>query len=172
MTYSKPTKNLVCLLRYKCCVIYKIRILKGITNQKILERFDSLNSFIGSCGVLRIGVGLEKSTLYESVTHPIILSKRGKVTELLISWCHQKTPHSGRNITLNKIRSSEYWVMQRKSAVKKFISRCVTGRRLRQRVGELIMADLPHNRLKEEPHLLIVVWTYLVHVSSRKEETH
>ena len=47
-----------------------------------------------------------------------------KVTALLIRWCHQKTAHSGRNITLNEIRSSRFWVMQGSSAVKKMISRC------------------------------------------------
>ena len=35
-------------------------------------------------------------------------------------------------------------------AVKKVISSCVTCRRLRGRVGKQIMADLPHDRLKEE----------------------
>ena len=40
--------------------------------------------------------------------------------------------------------------MQGNLAVKKVISSCVTCRRLRGRVGEQIMADLPHDRLKEE----------------------
>ena len=117
----------------------------------MLERIGSLNPFIDSYGILRVGGRLKNSTLDESVTHPIILPKSGKVTELLIRWCHQKTAHSGRNITLNEIRSSRYWVMQGSSAVKKMISRCVTCRRLRERVDEQIMADLPHDRLKEEP---------------------
>ena len=42
-------------------------------------------------------------------------------------------------------------MMEGSSAVKKVISRCVTYRSLRGRVGEEIMADLPHDRLKEEP---------------------
>ena len=62
----------------------------------MLERISSLNLFIDSCGILRVGGRLEKSTLDESVTHPVILLKSGKVTVLLIRWCHQKTGHSGR----------------------------------------------------------------------------
>ena len=42
-------------------------------------------------------------------------------------------------------------MMEGSSAVKKVISRRVTYRSLRGRVGEEIMADLPHDRLKEEP---------------------
>ena len=92
--YSKLTKNLVHLLRYKCCVINKIKISEGSTNQKMLKRNGSVNSFIDSCGILRAGGGIEKSTLDESVTHAI-------------SWRHQKAVHSERNITLNEIRSSK-----------------------------------------------------------------
>ena len=54
------------------------------------------------------------------------------------------------NITLNQIRSSGYWVMQGSWAVGKMILRCVTCRRLRGRVGQQIVADLPHDILKEE----------------------
>ena len=128
----------------------QIKILKGITNHKILERTSSLNPSIDSYGILRVGGRLEKSTLDENVTHPIILPKSGKVTDLLIRWCHQKTAHNGRNIPLNENRSSGYWVMQGSSAVKRVISRCVTCRRLRGRVSEQIMEGLPYDRLKEE----------------------
>ena len=114
----------------------EIKILKEIPNHKMLERIGSLNPFIDSYGILRVGGRLKKSTLDEIVIHPIILPRSGKVTELLISWCHQKNAHSGRNMTLNEIRSSGYWVMQGSSAVKKVISRSVTYRRLRGRVGE------------------------------------
>ena len=42
-------------------------------------------------------------------------------------------------------------MIQGNSAVKEMISRCVTCRRLRGKVGKQIMADLPQDRLKEEP---------------------
>ena len=42
-------------------------------------------------------------------------------------------------------------MIQGSSAVKRVISRCATCRRVRGRVGEQIVADLPHDRLKEEP---------------------
>ena len=117
----------------------------------MLESICSWNPSIYSYGILRVGGRLKKSTLDEIVIHPIILPRSGKVTELLISWCHQKNAHSGRNMTLNEIRSSGYWVMQGSSAVKKMVPRYLTCRSLRGRVGEQIMADLPHDRLKEEP---------------------
>ena len=54
-------------------------------------------------------------------------------------------------MTLTEIRSSRYWVMQGNSVVKELISKCVTCQRLRGKVGEQIMADLPPDRAKEEP---------------------
>ena len=77
----------------------EIRILKGITIHKMLERIGSFNPFIDSYGVLRVGGRLKKSTLDKSITHPIILPISGKFTDLLIRWCHQKTANSGRNIS-------------------------------------------------------------------------
>ena len=68
--------------------------------------------------------------------HPVILPKKGKLTEMNIRWCHQKTTHSGRNITLNEIRTSGYWVIQGNSAVKEIVSRCVICKILRGKVGK------------------------------------
>ena len=110
--------------------------LKDVSAKQMLQRMYN-QEFNESKLAFMEGIGgrLKKSILDKSVTHPIILPKSGKVTEQLIRWCRQKTAHSGRNITLSQIRSSGYWVMQGSSAVKKMISRCVTCRRLRGRVG-------------------------------------
>ena len=59
----------------------EIKILKRITNHKMLKTVDSLNPFTDSCGILRVGGRLEKSTLDERVTYSIIVPKSGKVTE-------------------------------------------------------------------------------------------
>ena len=61
----------------------EIKILKEITNHKMLERIGSLNPFIDSYGILRDGGRLQKSTLDESVTHPIVLPKSGKVRDFI-----------------------------------------------------------------------------------------
>ena len=76
--------------------------------------------------------------------------QRRDITNLIIRWCHKNTAHSGKNMTLTEIRSSRYWVMQGNSVIKVLISKCVTCRRLRRKVGEQIMADLPPDRTKEE----------------------
>ena len=94
---------------------------------------------------------MRQADLKEAVKHPILLPKKGHLTQLIVRWCHEKTAHSGRNMTLTEIRSSGYLVMQGNSVVKGLISKCVTCRRLRGKVGEQIMADLPADRTKEAP---------------------
>ena len=73
------------------------------------------------------------------------------ITNLIIRWCHEKTAHSGRNMTLNEIRSSRYWVTSGNSVKKRLILKCATCQRLRGNVAEKIMANLPPERKKEEP---------------------
>ena len=75
-------------------------------------------------GLIRVGGRLLQSNLDEKVMHPVMLPMKGKLTEIIIRWCHQKTTHSGKNVTLNEIRISEYWVIQSNSAEKEMISRC------------------------------------------------
>ena len=126
-------------------------VIDGRKNKKLKERIGCLNPYVGEDGLIRLGGGLQQSNLDEKVMHPVVLPKKGKLTEMIIRWRHQNTAHSGRNVTLNEIRTSAYWVIQGNSAVKEMISRCFTRRRLRGKVGKQIMVDLPKDTLKEEP---------------------
>ena len=94
-------------------------VLDGCRNKKLKESIGCLNPYVGEDGLIRVGGRLQQSNLDEKVMHPVMLPKKGKLTEMIISWCHQKTAHSGRNITLNEIRTSGYWMIQVNSAVKK-----------------------------------------------------
>ena len=98
--------------------------------------------------MIKIGGRLTHSGLEESVKHPTLLPKKGRITNLIIRWCHEKTVHSARNMALTEIRSFGYWVIQGNSVIKGLISKCP---RLRGKVGEQIMADLPPDRTKKEP---------------------
>ena len=115
--------------------------------------------------MINIGGRLTHSGLEESVKHLILLPKKGHITNLIIRWCHEKTVQSGRNMALTEIRSFGYWMMQGNSVVKGLISKCITCPRLRGKVGEQIMADLPSDRTKKEPSFTYCV----VHMFGRFE---
>ena len=113
------------------------------------NRLGCLNPFMDENGLIRVGGRFRKSSLEFGTVHPV-LSKTGNVTKMIIRWCHERTAHSGRNITLNELRSSGYWVMQEAQWSERSYQ-SVTCRCLREKVGEQVMADLPSDRLQEEP---------------------
>ena len=111
----------------------------------------TLDPFLDSDGVMRVGGRIRKATLSESLKNPVILPKSSHITALVISYAHERTHHSGRGITLNELRASGYWIVGGNSMVRQFISKCVTCRYLRGTVGEQKMADLPKSRVEPAP---------------------
>ena len=83
--------------------------------------------------------------------HPIILPSDHVVSELLVGHFHQKVHHQGRGITISEIRSGGFWILGLNRIVKRTIHRCILCRKLRGRVGEQMMADLPVDRLSPCP---------------------
>ena len=112
-------------------------------------RISQLDSFIEESDVIRFSGRLQNSHISDDCKHPILLPKKGKVSDLIIKHCHSKVAHGCRGITLNEIRGAGYWIVGTNSAVKKVISNCVECRRFRGREGEQKIANLPACRSKE-----------------------
>ena len=111
-----------------------------------------LDPFLDDNGVLRVGgrVRLATGPTFDA-KHPIILPKKGHVTELIVCHHHHSVEHQGHGITHNEIRSTGYWIIGGGSAVSSHISRCVKCRKLRAAPQEQKMADLPEDRLEPSP---------------------
>ena len=124
---------------------------KKKTSLKKISSLHSLDPFLDINGVLRVGGRIKKADLGEGLKTPIILPKVGHVTQLVVRFCHEKTQHSGRGMTLNELRSRGFWVIGGNTAVRRYISMCVRCHYLRGPVGEQKMADLPESRLQSAP---------------------
>ena len=85
------------------------------------------------------------------IKHPVILPREGIITDLILDDCHKRTQHQGRGQTLNELRSSGYWIIGANKMVAKHIQNCVTCRKVRGRVEEQRMADLPADRVDPSP---------------------
>ena len=86
---------------------YKILTeVKTKEGQKLEKRLGCLNPFKDENGLIRVGGRLRKSSLEFGAVHPVLLSKAGKLTKMIVRWCHERAAHSGRKITLNELRSS------------------------------------------------------------------
>ena len=110
-----------------------------------------LDPFLDENGVLRVGGRLKHADLSTAVKYPAILPRKGHVTDLIISHCHDSVEHQGRGMTHNKIRSSGFWIIGGSSAVSDHVAKCVRCRKLRGTVQEQKMADLPEDRVQSAP---------------------
>ena len=83
--------------------------------------------------------------------HPVLLARNSEIAVMIIRWCHEKVPHFERDITMNYIISSGFWIINCNAAVRSYISKCVTCRHLRGNIQQQKMTSLPSARLCEEP---------------------
>ena len=130
---------------------------KTVTHEnKAMKKASSLyqlDPFLDANGILRVGGQITRSSLSYDAKHPIILPRKGHMTELIICHHHQIVEHQGRGITHNEVRSAGYWVIGGSSAVSNHIAQCVKCRKLRGTPQDQKMADLPEDRLEPAPPL-------------------
>ncbi|XP_050973435.1 uncharacterized protein LOC127169834 [Labeo rohita] len=136
-------------------------VIKFIQSQKFKEEISMLqkgNASVkrNSClskldpilqdGVLRVEGRLGRSAMPEHVKHPVIIPKDSHITTLILRDIHEKVGHCGRNYMLSKLRQ-KFWITTANSLVRKFLSSCVTCRKIRAKAGEQKMSELPYDRV-------------------------
>ena len=110
-----------------------------------------LDPFLDEDGILRVGGRIKRGNIPLELKNPIILPRKGHVTEMIIRYYHNKVNHMGRGITHNEIRQRGYWIIGGSSAVSHVISKCVECKRKRGHLLNQKMEDLPKDRLEEAP---------------------
>ena len=92
------------------------------SDSKRLNRKSSisqLDPFIDESSVICVGGRLQNSHISDDCKYPILLPRKGKISDLIIKHCHSKAAHGGRGFILNEIRGAGYWIVGANSAVKK-----------------------------------------------------
>ncbi|XP_030834543.1 uncharacterized protein LOC115921321 [Strongylocentrotus purpuratus] len=115
------------------------------------SRLSQLYPFLDKQDLLRVGGRMKRSEMVYGVKHPIILPKGSRLSMLVALHYHAKISHQGRNMTINAIRSSGYWIIGCRSIVSSLIGTCTHCIRLRGKLGGQKMADLPCERLEPSP---------------------
>ena len=110
-----------------------------------------LDPMLDSDGLLRTGGRLRHSTLKAEEMHPLIVPGRSHVGGLLINYYHERVKHQGRTFTEGAIHADGIWMVGVRRCVARHLYKCVTCNKLRGRTAEQKMADLPLDRLSEEP---------------------
>ena len=58
--------------------------------------------------------------------------------------------HRVRGLTLNELRQCSFWIVSASSAIRSLIHRCVVRRKLRGKLGEQEMSDIPKKRISND----------------------
>ena len=101
--------------------------------------------------LIRVGGRLKHASMPNHERHPVVLPKRGHVTNLIIDHCHKRTAHQGRGMMQNELRKQGYWILGGSRTVATRIHRCITCRKTRRPLQEQKMADLPKERVTPSP---------------------
>ena len=87
-----------------------------------------------------------ESDLSEEAKYPILLPREGRLTELVISYCHNKVHHGGVRQTLAEVRS-RYWIPKGRQKVKRNLNKCVVCKKLSNTPNE---ANTTEFRVREK----------------------
>ncbi|UYV61483.1 hypothetical protein LAZ67_1005017, partial [Cordylochernes scorpioides] len=110
------------------------------------SRLISLNIFIDSQGILRVGGRLRHSDLDIDQKHPMLIPKDHFVTKLIVMHYHINNLHSGTQLTLSLIRN-KFWIPSGRNLIKRVLNQCLVCLKSKSKAIHQIMGDLPKNRL-------------------------
>ncbi len=119
-----------------------------------------LDPYVDTEGLLRVGGRLDRSTCAPELKHPVILSGKHHVAQLMIGYCHIKAAHQGHGITLNKVCDHGYWIIHGTAEVRRYVRNCITCKRLRGVFATQKMAELPADRVEAAPPFTYVAVDY------------
>ncbi|XP_071138753.1 uncharacterized protein [Mytilus edulis] len=117
-------------IRYKQGKIFsdEINCIDNSTKRKTLVR--QLKLFLDEKQLLRCGGRrIDNATVGETVKFPYMLPAKDRLTHLIVLEAHEKTLHSGINITLAYIQQT-FWIPKLRQCVKSILMKCVTCRKV------------------------------------------
>ena len=91
---------------------------------------------------------LKHSNLEYNAKHPILLTTKHPVVQLLLEKAHRDNLHEGTEYVRNMLQQ-EYWIIGLRNALRKIKSRCIKCRHRNANPIHPPMADLPRERLDE-----------------------
>ena len=129
----------------------EIKLLQAKKKLPTSSSMRVLHPYLDKDNLLSVGGRLRRSNLDLNIVHPYLLPKKSHVSLAVIRWCHSNVAHGGRGLTLNELRRCGFWIVNANTVTRGVIFRCVPCRKLRGKVGEQKMANIPCERTSDEP---------------------
>lgn len=128
--------------------------LKGLEKgEEISQRsaLKKLSPFVDKEGLIRVGGRLQSAELSDQEKHPLIIPASQHIAMLLVRYYHDRVAHQGQHLTAGALRSAGLWIVKGTKLINRVIHQCVLCRKLRGRLEEQRMSDLPMDRVKVDP---------------------
>ncbi|XP_011687752.1 PREDICTED: uncharacterized protein LOC105449960 [Wasmannia auropunctata] len=122
--------------------------LAALSRQSPLPKsssLSSLNPYLDSDGLLRVGGRLRHARLPGATKNPIVVRSH-PLLSLIIEHHHMRTLHAGPQLTLASLRS-EFWLLRSRATVRSVLYKCIKCTRERAEVPVELMGDLPDVRV-------------------------
>ena len=127
-------------------------VSKSIANSKEISKtlnIGKLPPFIEINGTIRLKVRMKHSNLDYNAKHPILLTAKNPVVQLLLEKAHRDNLHEVTEYVRNMLQQ-EYWIIGSKNALRKIKSSYIKCRHRNANSIHPPMADLPGERLDEQ----------------------
>lgn len=99
-----------------------------------------------SNGILVVGGRLAHAPISPGRKHPIILDNRHPLTLMVVEHYHRNLLHAGPQLLIASIRE-RFWPLHLKNLTRKVVHSCVPCFRVKPKVQEQLMGDLPPERV-------------------------
>ncbi|XP_038106475.1 uncharacterized protein LOC119766147 [Culex quinquefasciatus] len=109
------------------------------------SRIAALNPRIVD-GILCVGGRLQHAAVSDNRKHPYILDHRHPFTKLIVTHYHETMFHAGQQLLISAVRE-RFWPINIRNLVREVIHKCVDCFRVKPKVLDQLMADLPPERV-------------------------
>ncbi|GBN55088.1 hypothetical protein AVEN_10451-1, partial [Araneus ventricosus] len=124
----------------------EITALQDGKSVPVSSKLKSLDPFLDSNSVLRVGGRLKNANLDYDAKHQIILPNGHKITKLIFEFYHKKYLHVGAQGLLHQVRL-RYWPLNGKSTARMIMHNCVICYKNKPVIAGQIMGNLPKERV-------------------------
>ncbi|CAM1323262.1 Uncharacterised protein r2_g3176 [Pycnogonum litorale] len=112
----------------------------------------NLSPILDNDGLLKVGGRLVNAEhLNTGEKHLVIIPAKCHIATLLVRHYHEQVKHQGRHLTEGAVRSAGYWITGGKRLISSMLCHCVKCKKLRGKLEQQKMADLPRDRLTPSP---------------------
>lgn len=118
------------------------------SNDSCSRAIQRLVPFVDADGLIRVGGRLRNADLSYDQQHPILLPRKDRIVELIITHYHRRHCHAGP-LTLMSILRQKYWILSCRNIVRSVIHKCNYCFKSKPKPTFPLMGDLPACRVNE-----------------------